>query len=837
VLAGVVAGLLAGPIGPLVVAVAATVVALSVGRTRMAAVAAVAVLAGAVAAQARLSVLDAGELVTMNGRRIDARATLLEPVRERQAGPAVARVRLIDGPAAGEQAVLRLRPYAYRGGQGAAGGGGAPDGGEGGTGADGAVAWPEVGDRLAVAGKVAPLGTFDAYQRRRNAHAAIEATQVTWIGRRGGVTGALDSVRRRAERALDAGLAPRESALLRGMVLGEDERLSDEERDDFQVSGLAHILAVSGQNVMLLAALVLFAGATFGVPLRTRLLLAAALIAVYVPLSGAGPSIQRAGVMGVAGLVAALAGQPSRRWYALGLAAAVTLLINPRTAGEPGWQLSFAAVAALLVGATPLREAFARRLPGPVAEAAAVSVAATLGTAPLMALYFDQVSLASLPANLLAAPAVAPVMWLGMLSAAAAQLSPALAFPFTVLAAPPLVFIRGVAHVAASAPLAAVPIRIPPIAILGAWGALIAALRRVLRRRATAAPGGHRAALARLAGIVKPAAETRAEGAGVDRGATAVGAAVHRLRWTLWRRLMALAEPEIGSRTPFPRRRRIALAAAVVTAVIVARQVTSDGATALAHGVVAVSFLDVGQGDATLIQLDGNAVLVDTGPPDGPILARLAAAHLRRLDALVLTHAEADHEGAAAKVIDAYHPRLVLDGGAGWSSPVQRALTSGPLRQTLVASREQVVAPVAGEALRLGGLRMRILWPPAPPPGWKPTGNPNDRAVVARVDAGAFSLLLTADAESNVTLPLELQPVDVLKVAHHGSADPGLPALLARLHPRLAAIEVGRHNVYGHPVPATVAALQSAVPTVVRTDRDGTVRLLAVGDRIRLERG
>src|SRR5207249_4286952 len=81
-----------------------------------------------------------------------------------------------------------------------------------------------------------------------------------------------------------------------------------------------------------------------GVPLRARLLVAAAAIAVYVPLAGGGPSIQRAGVMGVAGLAAALAGRPARRWYALGLAAAATLVLNPRAAGEPGWQLPFAAV-------------------------------------------------------------------------------------------------------------------------------------------------------------------------------------------------------------------------------------------------------------------------------------------------------------------------------------------------------------------------------------------------------------------------------------------------------------------------------------------------------------
>ena len=137
--------------------------------------------------------------------------------------------------------------------------------------------------------------------------------------------------------------------------------------------------------------------------------------------------------MGVAGLFAALAGRPSRRWYALLLAAALTLILNPRAAGEPGWQLSFAAVAALLAGAPPLRAALERRMPGPVAEAAAITIAATIGTAPLMALHFGEVSLASLPANLLAAPAIAPVMWLGVLAAAAAQIAEPLATPFSAL--------------------------------------------------------------------------------------------------------------------------------------------------------------------------------------------------------------------------------------------------------------------------------------------------------------------------------------------------------------------------------------------------------------------
>ncbi len=759
VLAALVAGLLLGFAAPAAVLGSALAAAVVAGRRPAAIVAAAAVIAGAGLAHARLDALDAGVLARMHGRRVNARVTLLEPVRERVSGPAVARVRVLDGPGAAEQAVLRVRGYAYDG------------------------PWPEIGEELLVSGRVAPLGRFDAYQRRRNAHAALDASRVTRTGRtRGGLAGALDAMRRRAEHGLEAHLKPKDAALLRGMVLGEDERLSESVRDDFQRSGLAHILAVSGQNVMLLAVLVLFAGALTGLALRPRLFLAAALIAVYVPLAGGGPSIQRAGVMGIAGLVAALAGQPAQRWYALGLAAAVTLAINPRTAGEPGWQLSFAAVAALLAAGAPLSAAFALRLPRPVAEAAAITVAATLGTAPLMALYFGQVSPASLPANLLAAPAVAPVMWLGMLSAAAAQASPVLAAPFTALTAPLLVFIEWVAHTAARAPLAAIAVHAPPPAVFGVWAALVAAAAAAVRRWGREPWPG-------------------AAGAGTG--------------------------PAAALRRPGPRR-RLAVVGAGLAAVVAAGAAHARSAPpALARGELVISFLDVGQGDATLLQLDGAAVLVDTGPSDGPILARLREARVKRLDALVLTHAQADHEGAAPAVIDHVHPALIVDGGAGWASPVQRALA---------ASRRRIVAPQAGEVLRLGGLELAILWPPAPAPGFRPTGNPNDRAVVARVQAAGVSALLTADAESNVTGPLHLAPVDVLKVAHHGSADAGLPALLETLRPRIAAIEVGRHNTYGHPAPATLAALRRAVPSIVRTDRDGTVRVHAAGGRIWLER-
>jgi competence protein ComEC len=560
------------------------------------------------------------------------------------------------------------------------------------------------------------------------------------------------------------------------MVLGEDERLSDDVRTDFQRSGLAHILAVSGQNVMLLATLVLALGAVTGLSLRGRLLVALGLVALYVPLTGAGPSIQRAGVMGAAGLAAALAGRGASRWYALGLAAAVTLALNPLTAGEPGWQLSFAAVVALLALGPGLRAVLGRRLPAAVADAAAITVAATLGTAPLMALHFEQVSMVSLPANLVAAPAVAPIMWLGMLAAAAAQLSPALAVPFDALAAPLLVFVGAVAHVSARAPLAAVEVHLAsPVALAAAYAALGAGCAALLRALGRAGP---------------PAARDRAA-----------------------RR----------------RRRIVAVLALALTGLGVGVAHARGRPAPPAPGELVVSFLDIGQGDATLLQYGGASILVDTGPPDGPILARLAAAGVDRLDVLLLSHAQSDHEGAALAVVRRFSPRLVLDGGAGWPTPVQRGL--GPAE---AQAGGRVVTARAGQSLDLAGLRLRLLWPPPLPPGARPGGDPNERAVVAIASAGPIDVLLTADAESDITLPLALGHVDVLKVAHHGSADEGLPVLLRTLTPSVAAIEVGRHNDYGHPAPATIAELQG-IP-MVRTDRDGTVRLHARGPTMTLER-
>jgi competence protein ComEC len=250
-------------------------------------------------------------------------------------------------------------------------------------------------------------------------------------------------------------------------------------------------------------------------------------------------------------------------------------------------------------------------------------------------------------------------------------------------------------------------------------------------------------------------------------------------------------------------------------------------ASAPATQALTISFLEIGQGDATLVQDRGRAVLVDAGPRDGPILARLRAAGVGRIDLLVVTHDQADHEGGAPSVIGAHRVGLVLDGAAGDRTPEHRALV-----RAAAAHHVQRIAPERGQVLRAGRMRIVVLWPPWPPPD--PAGDPNNRAIVALLSVGRFDLFLPADAESDITAPLPLPRVDVLKVAHHGSEDPGLPGLLDRLNPRMAVIEVGAHNPYGHPTKQAVQAIRESGAALYRTDRDGTVRLTVTGDGLRV---
>jgi competence protein ComEC len=191
----------------------------------------------------------------------------------------------------------------------------------------------------------------------------------------------------------------------------------------------------------------------------------------------------------------------------------------------------------------------------------------------------------------------------------------------------------------------------------------------------------------------------------------------------------------------------------------------------------------------------------------------------------VLTHPQRDHVGGAAEVLDNVDVDRVLDPALPTDNPEQAA--------ALAEARERrvpVIQARAGVAFRLGHLRLRILWPDGP---GRAGDDPNLRATIILATYGRVEALLTADAESPVTLPLDPPPVEILKVAHHGSSDDGLGRLLQRTTPRVAIVSCGRLNDYGHPTPTTMATLAAAPELeVFRTDLDGRVVIETDGERI-----
>jgi competence protein ComEC len=798
-LAASAAGLALAEARPAVAIALALAVGAALARMREAqlgAAAAALLLGGSVLGDLRLAALDAPAARVRDGARVSLRAHLLTPPRPGPFG-STADVAVAGGRLRGSRLLVRIPRWVPL-----------P-----------ATATP--GDELrlrgrTVAQKPAPGGTasrraasgrsppfdFAAHLRRRGIAGELLLDHARVTGRRrGGSAGVLDGMRSRAERGVAAGMTAEDAALLLGMVLGQDERVTNAVREDFRASGLAHLLAVSGQNVMLLAALAMPLLMLAGAGLRTRLIVLTTLVCVYVPLAGAGPSLQRAGLMGVAGIAAMAASRPASRSYALLLAATGTLLWNPRAWADPGWQLSFAAVTGILVLGLPLRRALrrtlgellprapepARRLAHGLADGIAITVAASIATAPLLAHHFGSVPLASLPANLLALPAVAPAMWLGMLKIAlgqAADVGPA----DDVTAA------------------------------LGAAASVPVSFIALLAERFADAPGGQIAL-----GLQSPLAVLAAY-AGI--GAATVGV----------RRLTRPLEPRLLERAAWwrrlPRGRRSAVAA------LVAAGLSLAGASAVGApappGSFTVRFLDVGQGDATLIQHpDGTAVLFDGGPPEAGTARLLRRAGVRRVSLVVATHASRDHHGGLPEVLRRFPVDALLDGGDGTRDPAFRAL----LREAAARGIGRIRATAPLElVLANGDMRIRILSPAPRQPG-PPPEDPNPRAVVAIVSSGDFQMLLSADAESGTLLPLDLPDVDAMKIPHHGSSDPGLTQVLDRLAPELAAIEVG-HNTYGHPNPTTLGALRRAHVPTYRTDRDGTVTLTAdrSGMRVQPER-
>ncbi|MEU9984397.1 ComEC/Rec2 family competence protein [Streptomyces sp. NPDC050856] len=283
------------------------------------------------------------------------------------------------------------------------------------------------------------------------------------------------------------------------------------------------------------------------------------------------------------------------------------------------------------------------------------------------------------------------------------------------------------------------------------------------------------------------------------------------------------------------RTRHRAWTAAVCTALLLLAVVRPPPLTRLVTGWPPPDWVfamcDVGQGDATVLAAGGGtAVVVDAGPDPEPVDRCLRDLGVSRVPLVVLTHFHADHVAGLpgvlrGRAVGAIQTTNLQD------PPGQAAF----VRRTAAAAGVPVIRAAPGERRRLGRLDWRVLWPGATAEPAPEGANDSSVTLLVRT-AGGATLLLLGDLEPPAQQGLaraypDLPPVDVLKVAHHGSAHQD-PHLLSRVRPRLALVSAGRDNPYGHPAPRTLGALRAGGAMVLRTDRDGAIAVTGAGKNL-----
>ncbi len=503
----------------------------------------------------------------------------------------------------------------------------------------------------------------------------------------------------------------------------------------------------------------------------------------YSALVGLAPSVLRAAVMGSVTAFGVVLGRRAAVANALCAAVAAMIALSPGVLGDVGFELSVGATAGLILFQRPFA-ARLRRLPTLLREGLAATLAASVPTVPVIVAVFGRLSLVSPLANVLAVPLFPPLMAAGALTSVIGLLSLDAARPFAMCAFAIAWALRTVVEASASVPGASVSV--PNGAAMGlvAAGVILAAI--AIHRRG---PGPLRAFLPRW---LPPIPSLRA-------------------RTVPWTRAPGL-----------PRRRVVAVTlAAALGAGAAAAALLPAGPDAS----IRVRALDIGQGDAYLIEVGGRYAIVDGGPDPARLLAQLGATFRpwqRRLEVIVLTHAHADHGNGLLALFDRYDIGVAVE-------PV--GLNEGALATAWRAAATRAGVPRralrAGAEIRLGDARIRMLAPNDDPKVDVPS-------LVLRLERGAFSMLFMGDATDQAQADLLLAPRDlatrVYVPPHHGAASPFGAALVAAVRPEAAVLSLGAGNRYGHPTPETLAALAGVA--TYRTDQDGTVEIQPDGARL-----
>ncbi len=590
----------------------------------------------------------------------------------------------------------------------------------------------------------------------------------------------LERERQRIGRLIASSLPPREAALMRALVIGDEASVAAEDWSAITNAGLAHLLSVSGLHIALVWG-ILFAATRWTLSRSEWLLLHAHVralaalaalppAAIYAALAGLSVPAARSVAMTALCVSCLVMGREVRPLRVLALAAAGIALMCPGAVLEVSFQLSFTSVLALILAgeawsarrrpiAPPTKS---RKIRDAAALALIVSAAALLGTSPLVALHFNRVTPIGLLTNPILVPlAGTPATVLGLAGAAASLVSESCARAAFSLAYWPLASIRLGAAAAAAMPMASIRVPTPTLVELAIAYALLSLPWIVPRRRPVVA---------------------------------AIALSVLALDAAWW-----VHERWLDSH-------------------------------------VRVRFLDVGQGDAAVVELPGGEVVIVDGGGFGrssfDVGERVVAPYLwsrkiRRVDVLVATHGDWDHQGGLHFLAREFAPREL------WmsASPGEQDRLAA-LADAVRASGGRTRVLHAGEfAYARSGVTIECLHSPT-----RASASANDSSLVLRLQFGRRLLLFTGDieasAEDAVTARFAPLPVSVLKVPHHGSGTSSGPSLLRWARPDVAVFSLGAGNSYGFPHSAVLERYRSAGVRMLRTDRDGSVWVSTDGERV-----
>ncbi|WP_344250212.1 ComEC/Rec2 family competence protein [Isoptericola hypogeus] len=609
-------------------------------------------------------------------------------------------------------------------------------------------------------------------------------------------------------------LSPQARGLVPGVAVGDTSRLPAELADAMRTTSLTHVTAVSGGHFAIVVATLTALCAAFRLPRAVRIAAVALVSLGFVALVRPEPSVLRAAWTCAVALLGLALGRRSAGFPALAAAATALLVVDPWLARSYGFVLSCAATAGLVLLAGPLARRLAPWTGRPLAFALAVPWAAQAACGPVLVLLDPRVALVSVPANLLAGPALVPATVLGLVATVLAPWAPGLAQAVAWLAGLATAWIAAVAGWFADLPGAGLPWPGGPGGAIALGLVTAAGLAVVLRRppgdgwprswrdTGTRAARRARASVRRRAGSRHRGRTTRAHSllVGLGAGALALVVAVLVSRWA--------GLPGAGG-----------------------------GAVPRDWEVVAC---DVGQGDALVVRSGpASAVVVDVGPAGdlaGRCLERLG---VDRVDLLVLSHFHADHVGGLDTVLEGRAVTAALV--SPLDEPVDQAARA---RAALAAAGVPVRTAARGDAGVAGGASWQVLGADAGGAGGGSAegDGANDASVALHLrTAGGLDVVALGDLEEPGQEALlgalgasgDATDVDVVKMAHHGSRSQSA-GLAARLSPRVTLVSVGADNTYGHPTDAAVDLYEGTGSALVRTDECGTAALVVRSGEIGL---